>query len=351
MKDDNRIDPAAFDRMAQAAWNDALGLATLAEVALWSGNEERAYPLARRALALAPDDPEVRSRARHPFTAGVPRWHFRMLRDERRNRAFDDALRRAVGPGMRVLDIGSGSGLLAMMAARAGAASVASCEMNPAVAHVAQEIVAMNGLDAKVRVIGRKSTALDPEEMGGPADLIVAEIVSNDLLGESVLPVMEDAVRRLLKPGGTAIPEAGAAMVALARWSGMDRTLSEVSGFDVSPFNALAGVPHRLEVDDPRLSLSSEAAPLFEFQFASGGPWRGGRAAVALDATAPANGVIQWIRLRMDAESVYENRPGPEADSCWAALFTPFDPPREAEPGDTVQVHGSYEPTRLRIRA
>lgn len=351
MKDDNRIDPAAFDRMAQAAWDDALGLAALAEVALWSGNEERAYPLARRALALAPDDPEVRSRARHPFTAAVPRWHFRMLRDQRRNRAFDDALHRAVGPATRVLDIGSGSGLLAMMAARAGAASVVSCEMNPAVADVAQEIVALNGLDAKVKVIGSKSTALDPEEMGGQADLIVAEIVSNDLLGESVLPVMEDAVRRLLKPGGTAIPAAGAVMVALARWSGMDRTLSEVSGFDVSPFNAVAGVPYRLEVDDPRLSISSEAAPLFEFQFASGGPWRGGRATVALYAAAPANGVVQWIRLRMDAEGVYENRPGPDADSCWAALFTPFDPPREAKPGDTVQVHGSYEPTRLRIRA
>jgi protein arginine N-methyltransferase 7 len=351
MDENNRIDPAAFDRMAEAASGDARALAALAEVALWSGNEERAYPLARRALALAPDDPEVRSRAQHPFTARVPRWHFRMLRDERRNCAFDDALRRAVRPGMRVLDIGSGSGLLAMMAARAGAGSVASCEMNPAVAHVAQDIVALNGLDERISVIATKSTELDPEEIGGPADLIVAEIVSNDLLGEGVLPVMEDAVRRLLKPGGTIVPAAGAAMVALARWSGMDKTLREVSGFDVSPFNALAGVPHRLEADDRRLSLSSEPAPLFEFDFASGGPWRGGRATVALTASAPANGAVQWIRMRMDSDGAYENRPGPDADSCWAVLFTPFDPAREAQPGETVEVHGSYEPTRLRVRA
>ncbi|HYE27103.1 MAG TPA: 50S ribosomal protein L11 methyltransferase [Allosphingosinicella sp.] len=351
MVEKNRIDAAAFDRMTEAASNDAQALAALAEVALWSGNEEGAYALARRALALAPDDPEVRSRARHPLTARVPRWHFRMLRDERRNRAFDDALRRAVRPGMRVLDIGSGSGLLAMMAARAGAASVASCEMNEAVADVAREIVALNGLDAAVRVIGRKSTELDPEEIGGPADLIVAEIVSNDLLGEGVLPVMEDAVRRLLKPGGAIVPAAGAAMVALARWTGLEEALSDVSGFDLSPFSTLAGIPHRLEVDDRRLSLSSEAAALFEFPFASGGPWRGGRATVALTATAPANGIVQWIRLRMDEDGVYENRPGHEAASCWAALFTPFDPAREAQPGEIVQVHGSYEPTRLRIRA
>ena len=351
MGEKNRIDSAAFDRMAEAVSNDARALAALAEVALWSGNEEGAYALARRAIALAPDDLEVRSRTRHPLTARVPRWHFRMLRDERRNRAFEDALRRAVRPGMRVLDIGSGSGLLAMMAARAGAASVASCEMNEAVADVAREIVARNGLDATVRIICRKSTELDPEETGGPADLIVAEIVSNDLLGESVLPVMEDAVRRLLKPGGTIIPEGGAAMVALARWTGLDESLGEVSGFDLSPFNALASVPYRLEVDDRRLTLSSEASAMFEFVFASGGPWRGGRATVALTATAPANGVVQWIRLRMDSEGFYESRPGRDADSCWAALFTPFDPAREAEPGETVQVHGSYEPTRLRIRA
>lgn len=57
----------------------------------------------------------------------VPRWHFDMVLDRQRNQAYDAAIRRAVaakraamGPGAELLalDLGAGSGLLAMMAAR-----------------------------------------------------------------------------------------------------------------------------------------------------------------------------------------------------------------------------------------
>ena len=350
--DINRIERSVFDRMIEAAGDDARSLAALAEAALWSGNRDRAYGLARRARAIAPDDAEVRSRTWRPLSAEVPRWHFRLVRDEPRNRAFEDALRRAVRPGMRVLDIGAGTGLLAMMAARAGAGSVISCERNEAIAEAARDIVALNGF-ANIAIVAKDSTDLDPEtDMGGQADLIVAEIVSNDLLIEGVLPAMEDAASRLLKPGGIVIPSAGAAMIALARWDGLDETrLGRVSGFDLSPFNRLSGFQHRIDVSEPKLSLSSEAATLFAFDFASRGPWRGGRAAVSLEATGPANGVVQWIRLEMDAEGTYENRPEPGATSSWAAVFTPFDPAGEAAAGHTVRVNGSYERTRLRIWA
>ena len=59
-------------------------------------------------------------------------YHFAMVADEQRNGSFNRALATAVGragPDCRVLDIGAGSGLLAMMAARAGAHHVTSLEM------------------------------------------------------------------------------------------------------------------------------------------------------------------------------------------------------------------------------
>ena len=64
-------------------------------------------------------------------------YHFPMIADEGRNQAFDLALTQAVarfkerhgGTPPRVLDIGSGSGLLAMMAARAGAMEVRGCSV------------------------------------------------------------------------------------------------------------------------------------------------------------------------------------------------------------------------------
>jgi type II protein arginine methyltransferase len=343
----------SFDRLVDQARGDPHRLAALAGMALWSGHEARAYELAREARALAPDDAELRSKTQRPLTDKVPKWHFSIVRDEARNRAYDEALRRAVGPETRVLDIGAGTGLLAMMAARAGAGTVVSCEMNPAVADAAREIVALNGFADRLTVVAKASNDVDPEaDMGGRADLLVQEIVANDLVGEYALPAIEDAARRLLKPGARMIPSGGAAVVALAFWPGLEAArLRDVDGFDVSPFNRLAHVPYHLKAGDPQLALRSDAAVLFDFDFASGGPFPAERTSVELTAQGPANGVAQWIRLQMDAEGVYENRPAPGLQSCWAILFTPLDPAREAAAGERVVVHASHDTGRLRVWA
>src|SRR5215212_4586312 len=80
----------------------------------------------------------------------IPRWHFEMLNDEKRNAAFEEALTNAITPDTVVLDIGSGTGLLAMMAARAGAKETITCEMVPLLAELARDTVARNGLADRV---------------------------------------------------------------------------------------------------------------------------------------------------------------------------------------------------------
>ncbi len=105
-----RFPMAVIDRMAEQARGDALKLAAVAATALEHGHSERAYSLARQAQALAPDDPEVASLAGPAIAWSVPPWHFAIVRDEARNAAYDSALRRAVRPETRVLDIGAGTG-------------------------------------------------------------------------------------------------------------------------------------------------------------------------------------------------------------------------------------------------
>ena len=134
-----------LDALVCQASNNPQALATLAHALAARGEDERARALAFKARELAPGNSEVALLTAEVLSAGIPEWHFSIVRDTARNAAFDFALRRAVRPGMRVLDIGSGTGLLAMMAVRAGAAEVVSCEMNPAIAGAALKIVAANG--------------------------------------------------------------------------------------------------------------------------------------------------------------------------------------------------------------
>jgi type II protein arginine methyltransferase len=74
----------------------------------------------------------------------VPRWHFAMMNDEGRNQAFNAAIRNSVTSDSTVLEIGTGAGLLAMMAAKQGA-TVFTCESIPQLASLAEEVIQHNG--------------------------------------------------------------------------------------------------------------------------------------------------------------------------------------------------------------
>ena len=80
---------------------------------------------------------------------------------------FERATQAAVareGRHARILDIRAGSGLLSMMAARAGAANIVACERVLIIAGAAERIVALNGLDRAIRVINKASSDLLSEE-------------------------------------------------------------------------------------------------------------------------------------------------------------------------------------------
>lgn len=311
---------------------------------------QRAVELATRILAMAPPRP-IAAAAEALIGKMVPNWHFVIVRDPARNQAYDRALRNAVTPQSRVLDIGSGTGLLAMMAARAGAAEVISCEQNPAVAQAARRVLAANGLEDRIRLIDKHSSRLNPlDDLGGPLDIVVSEIVSNNLLGEACLPVMEEAAQ-WLKPEGRMIPEAGTVRVALG-WSDLPQKhrMGTVDGFDLSAFNCVSQQVWPLRIGDPEISLRSSSADLMTFDFRSGGPFRPRETRTTVIADGrPANGVIQWIRLKLDETVAYENHPEPGAKSCWAALFYCLPEVIERPAGEAVRIAGAHDRATLFI--
>ena len=343
-----------LDALIARAAKNPLALARLAGVLLNMGEMARANEIARKALRAAPDNAEVRILVSGILSRGVPRWHFNIVRDEARNAAFAAALKRAVTAQTKVLEIGTGSGMYAMMAARAGAKDVVTCESVPAIAMAAREIVALNGFADRVRVVAKKSYDLDPDtDMAGLADVLVSEVISNNMVDEHTLSIIEHAARVLLKPGARIIPARGLVRVALAHDAKFHLArMDTIDGFDLSPFNGLARSFYRVPRGDTRLTLMSAPVDLFDFDFQSGGPFPAATAAKTLTSSGGrANGVAQWLALQMDESGWYENDPVPGTSSAWAVMFWPFPVPRDYAPGAAVEVRGSHDRRHLSIWA
>lgn len=128
--------------------------------------------------------------------------HARMLNDRVRTEAYLQAISDVVKPGMTVVEIGAGTGVLSVAAARAGAERVYAIEAN-SIARVAESLFLENNVHRRVKVIQGWSSRIDLPER---ADVLISEIIGDEPLGENVLEVVADAKRRFLKPGGKLIP-------------------------------------------------------------------------------------------------------------------------------------------------
>ncbi|MEK7866204.1 MAG: 50S ribosomal protein L11 methyltransferase [Planctomycetota bacterium] len=161
--------------------------------------------------------------------------HLFLLQDEYRCRTYERAIRGTVRRGDVVVDVGAGTGILSLMAARAGAAKVYAIERDP-IALLARDIVRANGLADRIQVI--RADAADVR-LPRKADVLVTETVSPGLgTGEHILDLMRIVAPRLLRRGGRRIPNAllgMAAPVADARAERDHRFWSDVYGFDFSP--------------------------------------------------------------------------------------------------------------------
>jgi precorrin-6B methylase 2 len=178
--------------------------------------------------------------------------HIELLDDEVRTRAFIGALEHAVRPGDVVVDLGTGNGILAMAAARAGAARVYAIEASPFAA-VTEHVFAMNGYADRIRVVRGWSHQVELPER---ADVLVSEIIGNDPLGEGALRYMPDAAARFLKPGGRVVPTGLAVDMHVLEMPvddarkhrvGADRLAQWRSsyGFDFGPFDVHAALAYR----------------------------------------------------------------------------------------------------------
>jgi ribosomal protein L11 methyltransferase len=105
-------------------------------------------------------------------------------------------LEELVQPGHRVLDMGTGSGILALGAARLGAGHVLALDNDVIAVAAARENIALNGLEDVIDVCEGSVDHFTPE------DLHRFDGIALNILAEVIVEMMEQGIASLLKPGG-----------------------------------------------------------------------------------------------------------------------------------------------------
>jgi protein arginine N-methyltransferase 1 len=125
----------------------------------------------------------------------------RMLADKPRMEFYRASIQRHIHPGDRVIDLGTGTGILAALASRRGAAQIYAIDHAPILKH-ARTLAAANGIE-RVEFVACHSTEFSLSE---PVDVILHEQMGDGLFDEAMVENLCDLRDRLLKPGGRIVP-------------------------------------------------------------------------------------------------------------------------------------------------
>lgn len=180
-----------------------------------------------------------------------------MLNDAPRMKFYRDAIAAADVKGKVVVDVGAGTGILSLLAARAGAKRVIAIEAS-AMAMTMQHVVRANGADIEraVRVVHSPAEAVTRASLVAAGhlaedervDFVVSEWMGFYLLHENMLPSVTGLRDRLALPGQPQpprmIPEAATIYAAPVDMKPLLESTCrsvwrDVEGFDLSPVGAL----------------------------------------------------------------------------------------------------------------
>ena len=314
--------------------------------------------LLRNGVLVAPEDRSALG------TRGwvKPAIHLVMLDDRARTGGFCEALRATVQPQDVVVDIGTGTGVLATCAAKAGARRVYALESS-GIAEVAARVFHANGVSDRITLVRERSTGVALPERG---TVLVTETIGNDPLDEQILEIVADAKRRLLVPEARIIPS------AIEIWGvpvDIPRTVLERHVFTkrkVDRYTADYGIDfspledHRLSCSEPIMLDSRDVAtwPLAPPVLLASVDLTGAfdtvistRVTSEISRDSQVLGVMLCFRATLAPGIVLSTLPDDfDPTSHWAhALFPAFDCPA-VKKGGTIAIDYAYDRGTTTVR-
>ena len=276
------------------------------------------------------------------MTASELQEHAGYLGDPVKLRAYQQALE-AVSPGRVVLDLGAGTGLLGLLAAKAGARSVYSVDSGP-ILGVASDVATASGLAAAVVHIRGKSTEISLPEL---AEVAVCDQIGGLVYDAGVLEYFSDARRRLLATTAVLVPARFRLFLAPATSDVVRQQIelwrSSPAGLDFSAFaEAAVNTEHH---------ISGEEAETLSAGVCVGDIAADDTSAVKAQGTAIVNqsgrcdGLVGWFEADMGGGASLTNCPGaPDRMRRWVNFY-PIDVGLLLEVGDKVDVSIDIRPS------
>lgn len=272
-------------------------------------------------------------------------YHRTLIADHVRNQAILDALRTVIVPGETIVaDIGTGTGLIGLMAARLGARKVFMYE-TAEVGAVAERIVRANKAGRVCELIACHSAEMiDPPRV----DVVVSETLGNYAFEEHIIATLADAIARHLKPGGVLIPSHVTQFTAPVVSDRIHRELTvwdragaaiDIDGLDLSPARNMSLNNAYVRQLEPAELLGGDAASAI--------PWdrvafsarcssnRKGEARWLIDKPATVYGFANWWSSLLAPGISLATGPA-DPRTHWEQLYLPLAQPIVASRGEEI---------------
>lgn len=263
------------------------------------------------------------------------RYHRHMLKDTARTAGYRDAIAALVRPGDVVVDVGAGTAVMSIFAARCGARKVYAIESTP-IARLARRIVADNGLSDVIEVIEADAASVSLPQL---ADVLITECMGNFVYSDAMLGVLAQC-GRLLKPDARICPSVVTTWLApsflapiFGEFAWWDQPRYDID-FSAARDSAVNDT-YNIQCPSPQL-LSAPPALFGRIHPTQPPPVADAMRSWTFERPGPVDCVLGWFTAQLSEG--HQLQTGPGHNTHWGQMLFPV-PVMQVEAGGVLELH------------